>query len=1023
MFNKDKMSDACNKLLLLLLFLPIYSFAQNSYTFQHLTVEDGLLSNPFVNVFQDSDGFYWFSTVNGIQRYDGKNFITYKYVNHGIKNSTDEWIGSPIEDREKNIWIVNDEGLNIYQKEHRVFIRLYMIDAVDSNKNNICGLIKDKQNDIWVITARNVFRHDYNLKKEVLYCNIISDSHSRIVSVTFDSKQSNFWLLILRNGMYEIARFDYRQKKLNYLVNSDVGKLLRNYYPMAFFKTDQSGSLWMADYSGDLCRYNTATNDLVSYSILHEKDKEKKASANSVINDIFDDGNGTIWFGGENMGLLRYEKNKHSFSDIKLENNSEFGLHYDSRIFSIFKDREENIWIDTDMGMNIFNPHLQQFKYFDQNKRLPFRQPNGNVTSIFQSSTNDIWISTWGNGVFKYDSNFVLQNNYVYNKHNSASFGEPLNRAWAFGEDRKGKIWIGSQYGMLSVFDPLSGKFINKNIPGFEHFTIMHITEDKKNNLWFGLYNGMLGKWDADSDKISIYMDPYGSTLKEPAVIDGLCVDDKNNVWVATSIYGLTRFNEDKRIMDETALFPQHIFSPDPLNDSIIIGGTLDKGIFFYNKLTKAIKFVNTADGLSSNKVFGGIPDTSGNIWVFASNGIERLHLKSGSIFHYNLNDGIKDHVFLKAFCKLKNGLIMAAANSGIIYFNPDSLKVKPPPPDVVLTNFSADQHLFSIDSLQQRKTIDLPYDQNIIAIEYASVSFIGRNTDQYFYQLNGIDRNWVSAGANRSVTYANLPPGKYSFNVRSQNADGIGSSHVTSLDITIHPPWWRTWWAWLLWLTLTGAFAYAVYDYRIRNRQALSNMRQKIASDLHDDIGSTLNSISVYSEIAGRQLVKDPENARPLLEKMGMASRNMIDTMNDIVWAINPKNDYFENILQRMQYFGGELLSGKDILFNFKVDENVKNIKLPMGKRKNFYLIFKESINNAYKYANCKTVNVSIGLQEKNIVLIIKDDGDGFDVAVNTRNGNGLKNMKSRAKEINSKLDITSRIMNGTWVELTVPV
>jgi len=259
-------------------------------------------------------------------------------------------------------------------------------------------------------------------------------------------------------------------------------------------------------------------------------------------------------------------------------------------------------------------------------------------------------------------------------------------------------------------------------------------------------------------------------------------------------------------------------------------------------------------------------------------------------------------------------------------------------------------------------------------------------------------------------------------FKVTSQNADGIKSTQITMLGFTILPPWWKTRWAYLLWLIILSGILYAVYSYRKRSRQALSNVRQRIATDLHDDIGSTLNSISVYSEIAGRQLETSPKNAKSLLEKMGSSSRNMIDTMNDIVWAVNPKNDYFENILQRMQYFAGELLSGKNILLQFNVNASVKNLKLPMAKRKNFYLIFKEAINNIYKHSDCKTVNVSIAQQGQNIIMIITDNGRGFDITSQTSGGNGLNNMQSRAKEIGAQLKITSWVMKGTRTELKVP-
>jgi len=1010
------------KLYVLILFLPLYSLAQSNYVFQHITVEDGLLFNSHVNTFQDSEGFYWLSTIGGIQRFDGKNFVTYTYSNNATKNSIGDWAGKPVEDKEKNIWILNDDGINIYQRKHRTIRRLYLSDAADSNTNNVCSIIKDQFDEIWIITNKNIYHYNYKLETAVLSRNIISDAHSGIAGAITNSKRNIFWLLISRNGLYEIGCFDPNKNEISYLTNPAVKKLLYNYKTIAFFKSDESNNLWLSDYWGTLFRYNTITNGLFHYSISHEKGKEKSGLNYGQVYDCLDDNNGTIWFGGENTGLMKYDKNTDSFTDVQFHDGSQYGLHYDQTIFNFFKDREENIWINTDLGMNIFNPHRQQFKYLIQKTDQPATQSNANVTSIFESSKKDIWVSNWGNGVYKYDSNFILRHNYVYDKNNATSFGEFLNRAWTFGEDDKGKIWIGSQYGLLSILDPVTGKFFNKMIPEFEHFTIMHIAKDKNNNFWFGLYNGMLGKWDAALDKISVYKNLYGNSFREPTVVDGLLVDDADNVWVATSSYGLNQFNADKKMMDAKELISQHVFSLCSLNDSVIAGGTSGRGFFLFNKFSKSIMFYNTTNGLSSNIVYGGIPDNSNNIWIFASNGIERLNLKTNAIFHYNLNDGIKDHVFLRAFYKLKNGLIMVAANSGIIYFNPDSLTIKPSPPVVVITDFSADQQSFSIDSLLETKTINLSHDQNVVAIEYASISFIGRNTDQYIYQLNGIDRNWVFAGTHRSVTYANLAPGDYIFKVKSQNGDGIESTQITQLGFTIHPPWWKTWWAYLLWLIILSGILYAVYNYRKRSRQALSNVRQRIATDLHDDIGSTLNSISVYSEIAGRQLETNPKNAKSLLEKMGSASRNMIDTMNDIVWAVNPKNDYFENILQRMQYFAGGLLSGKNILLQFNVNASVKNLKLTMAKRKNFYLIFKEAINNTYKYSDCKTVNVSIAQQAQNIIMIITDNGRGFEITNQTSEGNGLNNMQSRAKEIGAQLKITSWIMKGTRIELKVP-
>jgi len=241
-------------------------------------------------------------------------------------------------------------------------------------------------------------------------------------------------------------------------------------------------------------------------------------------------------------------------------------------------------------------------------------------------------------------------------------------------------------------------------------------------------------------------------------------------------------------------------------------------------------------------------------------------------------------------------------------------------------------------------------------------------------------------------------------------------------LNILIHPPWWQTWWADIVWSLIILFIVYTVYDYRKRNRNALAAVRQKIANDLHDDIGSTLNSISVYSEVASKQLQSNTENAQNILEKMGSASRNMIDTMNDIVWSVNPKNDQFENIVQRMKYFAGELLSGKNILLQFNADEKLKNVRLSMEKRKNFYLIFKEALNNACKYSKAKKVSVNITEEAGKLTMMIEDDGIGFDEK-NIHAGNGLKSMQTRAHEMNAHLNIQSKLNEGTKIELSMPV
>ncbi len=234
-----------------------------------------------------------------------------------------------MEDREKNIWILNDDGINIYQRKHGTISLLYISDATDSNTNNVSAVIKDPQGEIWIVTNQNIFQYNYNLGKAVLFKNFLNDVNAGIVAAINDREKNIFWILISRDGFYEITCYDYIKNKITYPDDPAIKALLHNYKAIAFFKSDENNNLWVSDYWGTLLRYNTITKKSSQYLISHAMGKEKSRLNYGKIYDCLDDGNGKVWFGGENTGLLKYDKNTASFSTIQYQNGSGYGLHYD----------------------------------------------------------------------------------------------------------------------------------------------------------------------------------------------------------------------------------------------------------------------------------------------------------------------------------------------------------------------------------------------------------------------------------------------------------------------------------------------------------------------------------------------------------------------------------------------------------------------------------------------------------------------------------------------------------------------
>ena len=369
--------------------------------------------------------------------------------------------------------------------------------------------------------------------------------------------------------------------------------------------------------------------------------------------------------------------------------------------------------------------------------------------------------------------------------------------------------------------------------------------------------------------------------------------------------------------------------------------------------------------------------------------------------------------------------IYFGTTNAGFFYFNPKDLKDNDFIPPVYITDFSLMNKQVNVNDsnsvlkipIEFTKEIVLNYKQNILSFTFSALNFIHPEKNKYAYKLEEYNNNWIyTDDTKRFATYTNLDPGTYIFKVKASNNDGLWNETPTELKISITPPFWQTvWFKIFIALLIVGA-AYLFYRYRIAQILLLQRIRNKIASDLHDDIGSTLNSISIFSEVAK----KDSSRRDHALNMIGESSRKIIESMSDIVWTINPENDSFDKIIFRMRSHAHNLLKAKKIDCTFRADESLNELKLKMEIRRNLYLIFKEALNNLVKYSNAARASVLVSHQNKSVTFIIRDDGVGFDSTIE-HSGNGLSNMKQRAAEIGAMLLIESAASKGTSIEINL--
>jgi signal transduction histidine kinase len=322
---------------------------------------------------------------------------------------------------------------------------------------------------------------------------------------------------------------------------------------------------------------------------------------------------------------------------------------------------------------------------------------------------------------------------------------------------------------------------------------------------------------------------------------------------------------------------------------------------------------------------------------------------------------------------------------------------------------------------LQGLKEVVLQPEERNFAISFGCLDFKNREKYVYYYQLKGLSKEWIKADK-LEVAFAGLSPGHYVFRVKAENLEGLVSKGITELRLYVRPPFWRTGWFITTMLMLLSMIGYGMHRLRLNRLMAVEKIRNRVARDLHDDMGSTLSTINILSSMAKTKLNTDGLKAVEYINKISDNSQRMMEAMDDIVWAIKPANDSMQKLVARLREFATSVFEARDIELEFVADEGVQDVKLDMEARRDFFLIGKEAINNAAKYAHCEKVWIHLSLQDRILKLLVKDNGRGFDVKA-ADGGNGMGNMQRRADALRGKLQIKSTPETGTEIKLSVPV
>lgn len=1011
------------KKLLPILFIFYHSILhaqQKEFVFTKIGKELGLASSKINSIVKDQQGYYWIASDYGLQRYDGHSMINFRHHPADSNSLPDNKVTSLLVDKKNRLWVISGEKPCLYEPLGRRFIQVPS--EIKNESIRAVSFYMDSKAVIWMRTAgydmhvldtiNNIFRK---------YTSVWPAFSGEIHHLFEDTVNEYYWLSTTTGiVIYDVKKRSYYSYQNNPFKLQLLSNPVFSGNPLAFYK-DHNNILWLQTWE--------PPNGFVHYRYDIKKDELIKIGSNMPRAwGWLTDAAGTTWAYGITLAL--YDEKTKKFVNVPPKRNSLYGIDYND-ITYITQDAEGNIWLASNLGLYYFNPQMQYFSTvtpaFEHNAP---DISDANINSFIETSDGHIIAMHWGGtGLSFFDKDFKPVSslyNYTPEKIKDGNF----KLAWCGLQDSKGIIWIGCQHAHIMQIDP-SGRNVNFLFPPeFENKTIRSIAEDKNGNIWFGTQNNIIVKWVRATNRFKQIVPLSKEKYRLDWVLHLLPGND-DDIWAASVSGGLLHIdcNSDEvteqflpHVKNPTSISSENVKDILRLNADTLVLAT-GKGLDIFDIKRKTFSHITEEEGLPAEGIVSMIKDEKNNIWFSSVDGISRINIYNKRIKNFGTADGITEQDFqFGAVAGFKNGMAAFGNTRGMVLFNPSQINDTGIPSDVRITDFRVFDKSLSVDSLFQKgNNIRLKNSQNSFVIHFASLGNIMSNRASYYYKLDGVDKDWI-ASSNQVAVYTYLPGGNYTFKVKSVSPDGIESKTITSFTIRIARPFYMQWWFIILALGIIASVAYYIYLLRIRRRNERELIRNRIARDLHDDMGSTLSTINILSSMAKTKMAEDPRKTGEYISKISDNSQRMMEAMDDIVWSIRPDNDSMKKITARMREFATSILEARDIELEFKVDEKVNDIKLNMEARRDFFLIFKEAVNNAAKYSHCSKCAVHISLHQKRLLLTVTDNGVGFDVN-KADNGNGLSNMQKRAEALKGRTTIQSRPEEGTKVTVNIPV
>jgi signal transduction histidine kinase/ligand-binding sensor domain-containing protein/DNA-binding response OmpR family regulator len=881
-------------ILALCVFFVLNSFGQNqSMKFEHLGKREGLSQINVECIIQDSRGFIWVGTRDGLSKYDGYGFSYYKHDPQDPESISSSMVSDILEDKEGNIWIATIIGLNKLERRTGRFVKFLHNDK-DPNSlsdNILKKLALDEHGNIWVggqggldylDTKKNKFskhfRHDPKNDSS------LADSKINFVYMGLENR---LWVGTMEGGLdlFDAKTQTFIHHKFNPVdANSISGNSVRCIFE------DKKRRLWIGTLNNALNKLDLNTGVFTRYPY---DEKLKNSISGNTIYSLGMDENNNLWIGSENGGLciLNPETGKfYTYKHDDIDKNSITG----NTLYSVLKDNHGNMWLGAfSGGINVFKRSTESFTHY-RHSSSSNSLSNDFVLAVYEDPEKNVWVGTDGGGVNKFDYKTGNITHYIQQPGKNSITG---NFVLTVNQDHEGDFWFGTWADGLSIFNPKTGAFTNiKNKPGNPNSlpgnNIYALTHSKDHTTWIGTYNDGLSHYNKETQQFVNYKyDANNPNSISSDRVYSLMEDSHGNLWVGTFDGGLNLYN--KRTDSFTRF--KHQAGTNSISDDNVpdiyeghngsIWVSTFTGLNLFDPVTRRFTVFTKKDGLPSDITYAAREDDDGKIWVSTNNGLSEFDPLKRTFKNYSVEDGLQEDEFKShSAYKGASGKLYFGGVNGFNSFSPGQILKPEGFSPLVITSFqvfnknvapaknSSDLSPLKED-ISDAKSITLNYKQSVISLEFAALDFTSADKKQYAYILEGFDKEWNFVGARHSATYTNLPAGTYTFKVKYQNMAGVWSPVTRGLTIVTEPPFWLTWWFKTLALLLVVGAVITVFRLRI---QAI-NAQKVILERQVEDRTRRLAEMSKDERV----LREEAEKAREDAEKANRAKSIFLATMS----------------------------------------------------------------------------------------------------------------------------------------------